>query len=545
MSTLQERIQPALAARSSSLEPSAILKPEDLASLPLNVLPVPRSCGLLTDLELDLTENHDATDLLQMLAKQQVTARALLTAFRKRATIAQQCTNCLTELVSQAVDDAKACDEYLARTGHTMGPLHGLPISVKEQIAISGLCTNAGFVAWVRNLSAEDANVVQSLKRLGAVIFARTNQSRSLMHLETSNNIYGATVHPMNRKLTVGGSSGGEVALMAMKGSPLGVGGDIGGSIRVPAALNGIYGLLPSPGRISGEGVMIPTSGCDSIVGTLGPFARSLRDLELFCNAYSSSSPWIEDIFLVPSDILSPAIGRQLDPSASLRVGILLDDGVVSPLPPIRRVLDKVRSRLKCKASVQVKAFTPWDHAKAWRIVASNYFEDASADIRKTCHAGSEPLEHFTEWILNECEISASQAGSTLQTRRATRDAFRRLYAAHWRRADVDVIVSPVTPSTAPPLGTSRYWGYSAIWNLLQYTAVAIPAAALVGEGNGAQDLAKEVYEPKNETEAQIYRQYSAATSEGMPVGIQVVAPRLHESLVMAAARIIEEALKI
>ncbi|KAH7243877.1 amidase [Fusarium solani] len=544
MPTLKERIQPALVARSSSLEPSALLKSEDLASLPLNVLPVPRSCGLLTDLELDLTENHDATDLLQMLAKQQVTARALLTAFRKRATIAQQCTNCLTELVSQAVDDAKACDEYLSRTGQTMGPLHGLPISVKEQIAVSGLCTNAGFVAWVKNLSAEDANVVQSLKRLGAVVFARTNQSRSLMHLETSNNIYGATVNPMNRKLTAGGSTGGEAALMAMKGSPLGVGGDIGGSIRVPAALNGIYGLLPSPGRISGEGVMIPISGCDSVVGTLGPFARSLRDLELFCKAYSSSSPWIEDIFLVPSDILSPAIGRQLDPSASLRVGILLDDGVVSPLPPIRRVLDKVRSRLKSKASVQVKTFTPWDHAKAWRIVASNYFEDASADIRKTCHAGSEPLEHFTERIINECEISASQAGSTLQTRRATRDAFRRLYAAHWRRADVDVIVSPVTPSTAPPLGTSRYWGYSAIWNLLQYTAVAIPAAALVGEGNGAQDLAKEVYEPKNETEAQIYRQYSAATSEGMPVGIQVVAPRLHESLVMAAARIIEEALK-
>jgi hypothetical protein len=93
MSTLQERIQPALAARSSSLEPNALLKPEDLASLPLNVLLVPRLCGLLTDLELDLTENLDATDLLQMLAKQQVTAWALLTAFRKRATIAQQCVS--------------------------------------------------------------------------------------------------------------------------------------------------------------------------------------------------------------------------------------------------------------------------------------------------------------------------------------------------------------------------------------------------------------------------------------------------------------------
>ncbi|KAK2472648.1 hypothetical protein H9L39_14823 [Fusarium oxysporum f. sp. albedinis] len=80
--------------------------------------------------------------------------------------------------------------------------------------------------------------------------------------------------------------------------------------------------------------------------------------------------------------------------------------------------MDKVRSRLKCKASVQVKTFMPWDHAKAWRIVASNYFEDASADIRKTCYAGSKSLEHFTEWILNERETSDSQAGPTLQTQR-------------------------------------------------------------------------------------------------------------------------------
>lgn len=146
----------------------------------------------------------------------------------------------MTGLVSQEVDDAKACDDYLSRSGQTIGPLHGLPLSAKEQIAVSGLRTNSGFVAWVKNLSAEDANVVRSLKRLGAVVFARTNQSRSPMHLETSNNINGATVHPMNRKLTAGGSTGGEAALMAMKGSPLGVRGDIGNSIRVPAALNGV-----------------------------------------------------------------------------------------------------------------------------------------------------------------------------------------------------------------------------------------------------------------------------------------------------------------
>ena len=149
-------------------------------------------------------------------------------------------TNCLTELIPEAIESAKACDRFLARTGNPIGLLHGLPISVKEQISIAGHYTNVGFVSMVSNHSTEDASIVKSLKSLGAVVFARTNQPQSLMQLETSNNVYGATVNPRNRGLTAGGSTGGEGALMAMHGTPLGIGGDIGGSIRVPAALNGV-----------------------------------------------------------------------------------------------------------------------------------------------------------------------------------------------------------------------------------------------------------------------------------------------------------------
>ncbi|KAI8711694.1 Amidase domain-containing protein [Fusarium sp. LHS14.1] len=544
MPTVLERTQPALAARGSSLESTALLPEAALTSLPLNVLWVPRSCGLMTDLELELTERYDATDLLHMVASRQVTAQALLMAFRKRATIAQQCTNCLTELIPQAIDDAKACDEYLARTGQPIGPLHGLPISVKEQISIAGHCTNAGFVAWASNVSQEDAHIVKSLKKLGAVVFARTNQPQSLMHLETSNNIYGATVHPMNRNLTAGGSTGGEAALMAMKGTPLGIGGDIGGSIRAPAALNGIYGLVPTPGRISGENVVVATPGCDSIVGTLGPMARSLRDLKLFCRAYSSSLPWIEDVSLIPSDILCPALGRQLEPALPLRVGILLDDGVVSPLPPVRRVMDKVTTRLIHSSIITVKTFIPLEHGKAWEIITANYFEDAGADIRKICHEGSEPIDPLTEWILNECEVNTAKVGSTLQERKSSRDRFRQLYAAHWRSQEIDVVLCPITPSTAPPPGTSKYWGYTAIWNLLSFPSVALPAASLVREGNTVGELLNELYVPKNDIEAHLYKHYSPESSAGMPVGVQVVAPRLHENVVMAAAQIIEEALR-
>ncbi|PLB53955.1 amidase [Aspergillus steynii IBT 23096] len=542
MSTLGERTKLALEVLRQTLEPTAILDEATLESLPQNTIGVPRSCGLLSDLELELTEQYDATSLVKMLADGSVSSETLLMAFRKRATIAHQCTNCLTELVPQALDDARKCDQFLARTGKTIGPLHGLPVSVKEQISIAGRRTNMGFVSLVNNVSTEDAYIIKSLKKLGAVVFARTNQPQSLMHLETSNNIYGATVNPRNRGMTAGGSTGGEGALMAMHGTVLGIGGDIGGSIRVPAALNGVYGFYPTVGRISGEGVLVPTPGCDSISGTLGPFARSLRDIELFCNVYCSAKPWIDDASLIPGEILSPALGQPLAPGRPLRVGILADDGVVSPFPPVRYIIDQVKDRLKNSPFVELVPFEPLDHDAAWQIISANYFEDAGADIKAFCKAGNEPLLPLTEWIINQCQENMSIVAPTMQGRKAARDAFRQRYNTHWNQAGMDVLLAPVTPSTAPPLGAIPYWGYTAIWNLLQYPVIALPAASLV-ENRDQVDLSHEVYSPRSEREEQMLRDYSPAAAQGMPVGLQVVAKRMHEAVLFQAVSTIERAL--
>ena len=121
-----------------------------------------------------------------------------------------------------------------------MGPLHGLPISVKEQFCIGGHRANAGIVAWVDNLSEADCRMVKTLKSLGAIVFARTMEPQMVMHLESANNIYGVCVNPYDKSLTAGGSSGDEAVLLAMRGTALGIGGDIGGSIRCPAAFNGV-----------------------------------------------------------------------------------------------------------------------------------------------------------------------------------------------------------------------------------------------------------------------------------------------------------------
>lgn len=143
-------------------------------------------------------------------------------------------TNCITELLPErALARAKYLDDYYTQHKKPLGPLHGLPISVKEHIGIEGLGLNAGYVAWWGKVAEEDAHVLQILLRAGAVFHARTTQPQTIMHLETDSNLYGVTVNPYNRNLSAGGSSGGEGALIGLRGSCLGIGTDIGGKLQV------------------------------------------------------------------------------------------------------------------------------------------------------------------------------------------------------------------------------------------------------------------------------------------------------------------------
>lgn len=143
-------------------------------------------------------------------------------------------------MVLKALERARYCDEYRAKTGKPLGPLHGLPISVKEHIGMKGLNQNCGFIAWADRVAPEDALILTLLHNAGCVFYARTTEPQCLMHLETASNLYGVTVNPYNRSLTSGGSSGGEGALLGLRGSCLGIGTDIGGSIRSPAANCGV-----------------------------------------------------------------------------------------------------------------------------------------------------------------------------------------------------------------------------------------------------------------------------------------------------------------
>ena len=218
------------------------------------------SRSYLTELTMDeiAIVECDATELVEKIRAGVFKCVDVIRAYCHAATIAQDYTNCLTEVFyDEAISRARELDKHMEKTGQPVGPLHGLPVSIKDHIMVKGKDTSSGYVAWCYNTEAsEDAVAVNIFRQAGAVLYVKTNNPQTLLvrpcsihryvlaiptstsfyfyffqSLETDNNIYGRTSHPKNRNLTSGGSSGRESALIAMHGSPLGLGTDIGGSI--------------------------------------------------------------------------------------------------------------------------------------------------------------------------------------------------------------------------------------------------------------------------------------------------------------------------
>lgn len=155
----------------------------------LNTTDIPKS--ILTPQDLEITEKN-VEDLVSLLASGQWSAGDVIQAFMRRAALAHLLTNCVTEVLPyRALQRAAELDDYLAETGRPIGPLHGVPVSVKEHIGMQGLDLNAGFVSWVGRIAEEDALILKILWDAGAVFYVRTTQPQTLMHLETSSNLYG------------------------------------------------------------------------------------------------------------------------------------------------------------------------------------------------------------------------------------------------------------------------------------------------------------------------------------------------------------------
>jgi Asp-tRNA(Asn)/Glu-tRNA(Gln) amidotransferase A subunit family amidase len=232
------------------------------------------------------------------------------------------------------------------------GALHGLPVTVKSSIATAGYKCEIGSLLHEGDVPSEDAEVVARLRAAGALILGTTNCPEFLMAWETANLLHGRTRNPWDLERSPGGSSGGESAAIAAGLSAAGLGSDSGGSVRVPAHFTGICSLKPTPGRIPGRGHLPPCVGPFSILGAIGPLARTMADVALMFRALSGQDP--NDPVSPPIELREPS----LDELRTNTIGFFEDDGLVPVTPETSAAVNAAATALR-DAGFRVEPFRP------------------------------------------------------------------------------------------------------------------------------------------------------------------------------------------
>ncbi|PTU23917.1 hypothetical protein P175DRAFT_0505686 [Aspergillus ochraceoroseus IBT 24754] len=443
-----------------------------------------RSCGILSTQELQWTEMKDVPELMRLLTSRAVSSVQMTTAFCKRAAVAQQLTGCLTEIFfDRALERAKKLDEELERTGKATGPLHGLPVSVKDRFNVEGFDTTVGWVGLVGKPAGSSSSVVRLLESMGAVLYVKTNIPQSLMMSDSYNHVFGQSVNAFNRQLISGGSSGGEGAL----------------------------------------------------VGAGGPMARSLSTVEYFMQGLLESDPWNVDPGCIPLPWRKELAAM---PTRKLKLGIIYDDGVVRPQPPVTRAMRDVAQKLKDVGHEVIE----WDtslHVKGTNMWTKAVLADGGHHCRQLCEIVDEPLIEGMVVGTPADELSISEREKLEEEKWEFQEAFLK----QWVESGVDALLMPVTPWVGYKPKTwvvSKQWlGYTAMWNLLNYAAVTIPVAYADTELD-KPDSRWADYVPRNESDAFNHAQYDIELVKDMPVTVQIVGGRFGEEKAVAVGKVVD-----
>ncbi|OCK98416.1 amidase [Cenococcum geophilum 1.58] len=517
----------------------------------------------LTEREIEITETS-ADEITKHTVSGSWSAVEVTKAFCHRAALAHQLVNCLHEVFFEAaIQDAKKLDDYFAEHKKPIGPLHGLPVSLKDQFHVKGVETTMGYVGWIgtfqgkKNTGKEkvfESEMVRELRNLGAVLYCKTSVPHTLMSGETRNNIVGYTWNPKNRNLSSGGSSGGEGALIGFRGSPVGFGTDLGGSIRIPAAFNGLYGIRPSTGRLPYEGMANSMDGQNSIPSVVGPLATSVSSLRLVIMALLSQEPWLHDPMVneIPwryeqEKEIYERTGSMRDASkvGKLVFGVLKHDGLVSPTPPVRRAIDMVVEKLEGLGH-EVIEWKPPSHEQILDAGLKTWTYDGGEDIHSALELSGEPL--IPQIALYGDEPAEQAKGSDIAALNVTIREIRKEYMEYWNSTKgltsigrpVDAIISPLAPFPAARPEKYPYYGYSMFVNLLDYTSVVVPVTTVDKE----LDKVDIGYKPLDDIDKAVYESYDPEIYEGAHVSIQLVGRRLQEEKVLAIANYVDSVLQ-
>ena len=470
-----------------------------------------------------------ATEQKQLLASRRISAVELLDAHLERVNRINPVCNAVVALDEEgARREARTIDEKLARGGST-GPLHGLPMTIKDSFAVVGMTATCGLEALRDYRPPQDAVAVAKIRAAGAVIFGKTNLPAGAADHQSCNTLFGLTRNPWDGERTVGGSSGGSAAALAAGLTPLELGSDIGGSIRVPVHFCGVYGHKPSYGLVSMEGHIPPLPGhiAEPELAVAGPLARSAFDLELLFDVVLGTS----DLDSAGAELRLPAARH--DSLRDFRVAVWNDAQAYSLDKAYATTIDGLVDDLgRLGVKTDRTARPAIDPAASYEVYLQTLFGIIGA--------GLPPPER-------EALMAAGDSAETGTYPRRVADAIRQslphyfagaeqrhqLYRA-WRRffVDYDVLLCPITPTVAFPHnierldlaaqftrrlaangGTIPYMdnlAWPGLVTVANLPATAIPTGRMVGS---------------------------------VPAGVQVVGPYLGDRTTLRFAQLVESAL--
>ncbi|EME41836.1 hypothetical protein DOTSEDRAFT_74034 [Dothistroma septosporum NZE10] len=510
----------------------------------LDVSTFPRDSGLLDDHELQLTD-ATASEVVANIATGVWTSEQVTRAICKRAVIAQRLVNCLTEICFEAaIERAKALDARLRIDGKPVGPLHGLPVSLKDQFNVPGLDTTLGYIAKAGHPVKTKSTLVDVLEQAGAVIYVKTSVPTTLMMGETINNVFGRTLNPYNLSLTPGGSSGGEAALIALGGSHLGVGTDIGGSIRHPCHCTGLYGLRPSHGRVSYQKVATTFVGQEAIRSVAGPMCRSPEDVRLFMSAVIAAKPWLQD----PQCLPIPWRSEEEILPEKLCFGIAMSDGRVAPTPPLRRALHMTKRALEA-AGHKVINFTPVESIESHEIIKHMFSADGGEEFQRDTEASGEPLPIGVEkWLGKTANAPRATAFETWQNQRR-REVLGSEWCSRWNATTaetgtgrpIDGLIMPTVVFPAAEHDASYPSHYGTLSPVLDLTTGSFPVTRVDCE----RDVVEVGWEALSEEDRRVMETYERPEKfRNSPIGLSIIGRRLEEEKVTAMLGVIRKALE-
>jgi amidase len=429
-----------------------------------------------------------ALDLAGRIAAKELSSREVIDAHLARIEAVNPAVNSVTvTLADEAMAAAAAADQAIA-AGHSLGRLHGVPFTVKENLDVAGSPTTAGVAALRDNVAAADAPVVARLRSAGAIPLARTNLPDFALRFHTDNALHGATVNPWNPRLTPGGSSGGEAVALATGMSPLGLGNDLAGSLRMPALCTGVCGMKPSRGRVpwwnatdlGGPPLVV------QLMAVNGPMARSVEDLRAALAVISGSDP--RDPWSVPSPAQVAAHPR----TNPMAVAVIAEPEGGSTHPDVAASVRRAADAL-AEAGYKIQEVNPPPIAAAFETWSQLVFSELGTmwpQMEALASPGARAfLEHcFARW--------PSLAPDRLMLAWIERQKVARAWTEF--QLDYPLVLGPV--STQPPFEvgfdirgpdeaaeTMRRHRLLTVANLAGLPSVAVPTGVVDGVSQGVQ----------------------------------------------------------